>query len=161
MPKGIPAPKKPQKGTSVPQNAKKAYLVKSAHPPKATMLAASGTEAQLQAGICELLDLLGVLYTVTDAARSWGRDGSVRPSKVAKGWPDLTGCLPGGLLFAIECKGPKGRLKPEQVTTIKALEAEGARVLVAFSLEQVTGWLHNILPRQSRQAKKLNRLKLN
>jgi len=156
-PKAAPSPQNATTGLAV---QKPATSGKPAHPPKATMLAASGTEAQLQAGVCELLDLLGVLYTVTDAARSWGRDGRPRPSKVAKGWPDLTGCLPGGLMFAIECKGPKGRLKPEQQATIKALVDSGAAVYVAFSLKSVAGWLRNILPAGSRPARKLARLKL-
>ena len=145
MAKGTRQAPKPEKAPRSPQNAK---------------LSTSGTEAHLQSGICQLLDILDLPYTVTDAARVWGRDGRPRPSKVATGWPDLTGCLPGGILFAIECKGPRGRLKPEQRVTLSRLEGSGAHVLVAKSLDQVLPWLREILPALSGPARKLKRLKL-
>jgi hypothetical protein len=100
------------------------------------------TEAQIQAGIVELLSWLKLPFSVTDASRVWGKDGKPRASKVATGWPDITGCLPSGQFMAIEVKGSKGRLKPAQKETLERLRASGAAVLVAHSLEDAVHFLY-------------------
>jgi len=117
------------------------------------------SEAQIQRSICDLLDLvLPGLYSVTDASRTWSKSGLVRKSKVRQGWPDLTGCLPGGRMFAVEVKKPGGRLKAGQKESIQALVRSGAAVLVAFSLDQVYRWLKEIVPAKSDAGLKLARI---
>ena len=104
------------------------------------------SEAEIQAGIIELLSWLRLPHSVTDASRAFGRDGRPRASKVAKGWPDITGVLPSGRMFAIEVKAYKGRLKAAQAETIERLRASGAAVLVAKSVDDAVDFIYTWLP---------------
>lgn len=92
---------------------------------------------ELEQTIYQYLDWMQIEYTPTDASRTFGPDGSVRKSKVKKGWPDITCCLDGGKMFCIEVKTEKDDLRDEQVKVISNLLAKGALVVVARSVEDV------------------------
>jgi hypothetical protein len=93
-------------------------------------------EADIQAGIRQLLTLCGIPHTVTDAGHD-GRPGRHRP-RVDESWPDLTGCLPpAGRMFAFECKSARGKLRPGQAERLAELRAAGALVLVPRTLREV------------------------
>jgi hypothetical protein len=53
-----------------------------------------------------------------------------------RGIPDIVGCRR-GRFFAIELKAPGGRATPSQRAEMQALEAAGARVLLASTLAEV------------------------
>jgi ribosome biogenesis protein Nip4 len=130
----MPAPAT-QKRLRTSKNAKKQH---SASRP----LAELSTERQIQNSICEILDYLKLPYSVTDASRVYGVDGRVRRSKVATGWPDITGCLMSGRFFCIEVKKAKGRLSEEQSSTLARLRTAGAAVCVAHSVEEAVEFLY-------------------
>jgi hypothetical protein len=70
------------------------------------------TEDQLMESIRDLCALLRLrAFHVYDARRCW-----------SPGYPDLTICGPGGLLFR-ECKTEHGTIRPEQTGWIHALKA--------------------------------------
>src|SRR5262245_25145002 len=109
---------------------------------------ATASERDIQAGICALLDARGILYSVTDAGgavrcpsckewvRAFKRRGTVR-----KSWPDITGVLPGGRLLAIEVKRVNGAWRPGQWETLMSLKAQGALVVIARNISDVTAAL--------------------
>ena len=109
------------------------------------------TEREIQRSICRVLDLHGIVYSVTDASRSFTPSGEIR-SKVRKGWPDLTGCFCGRFI-AIECKSAKGRLRPEQKVMLARLERAGALTLVARSGNEVHEWLSGLTSKNWKQGK--------
>lgn len=96
------------------------------------------TEAQIQATICDFLTLAGIPFTVTDAAHVTINGVTRGRAKIRRGWPDVTACLPpDGTLLAIEVKSAKGKLRLDQEAVLAQLEAAGAVVVVARSLEEV------------------------
>lgn len=95
------------------------------------------TERGLQKAVLQYLTLLGIPATATDASLHFGRDGKPRRKVTYTGWPDVTGCLPGGRLLAIELKSAQGRLRPEQARTIDVLRSAGALAFVARSIDEV------------------------
>lgn len=122
-----------------------AKSTKSLRPAKALKMP-KASHAELQGAIEELLGYLQLPFSPTDASRTYGPDGRPRASKVATGWPDITGCLPSGRLFAIEVKGPRDRIRPAQAATLERLQASGAAVLVAKSVEDAIDFLSKHLP---------------
>ena len=94
-------------------------------------------EDDIRTSIVEYLKLCGIEASITDASRAFGPDGLPRRSKVERSWPDITGCLPGGRMLAIEVKTPDGRFQPGQPERIARLRAQGALVIVALSVEDV------------------------
>lgn len=104
------------------------------------------TEAQIQRSICKVLDMHGVIYSVTDASRSFTPNGEVR-AKVRKGWPDITAILSGGKALMIECKSEKGKLRPEQKIMLDRLEKQGALTLIARSGHEVYEFLQSLSQR--------------
>jgi len=98
---------------------------------------ALGREADIQKGICELLELMQIPFSVTDASRSFGPDGKPRRGKVRKSWPDLIGCLPGGRMLAVEVKTATGGFQPGQEEMLERLGKQGALVIVARSIDDV------------------------
>jgi len=103
------------------------------------------SETPVQAAICALLDLLGLCYSVTDAARVWSRNGKVVASKVRRGWPDISLVLPNGRAAFMEVKSHTGRLRPDQAVMIQKLREASAYVAVVRSLDdaifELNGWL--------------------
>jgi hypothetical protein len=65
------------------------------------------TEAAIQKGIVDLLKHLG--YATYHTRYSIGSDS---------GFPDVIGVREDGKLIAVECKGPNGRLRPDQAEWI-------------------------------------------
>lgn len=105
---------------------------------------ASASEAQIQAGIAQLLDLLHIPFSITDASRSFNAKGQVRSSKVRKSWPDISGCLPSsGRALYIEVKTLTGKFKPGQLEMLERLRDAGACVIVARDLETVASNLRD------------------
>lgn len=123
---------------------------------KAQKLHAS--ESEVQAAICHLLDFLGLLYTVSDASRTWTRNGTVGRSKVGRGWPDITGCIE-GRLFAFEVKSATGRISNDQAAVIQRLRDAGAFVAVVRSVDDVIFELNGWLPKESKPRQIFDRLR--
>ena len=117
---------------------------------RSTHKAIKPTEAQTQAAICALLDVLGLCYSVTDAARVWSRNGKVVASKVRRGWPDISLVLPNGRAAFMEVKSHTGRLRPDQAVMIQKLREASAYVAVVKSLDdaifELNGWLEADTP---------------
>lgn len=103
---------------------------------------ATAAEAQIQEAICELLDLAGIPYSVTDASRAFGQDGKARRSKVRTGWPDISAVWRGGIALFIETKSASGKVSLAQRATHEALRDAGAIVLVPRSVEEVEEFLN-------------------
>lgn len=103
---------------------------------KAVRTLIAPSEAEIQATICQWLDLMKLPYSVTDASIVIAKDGKPR-RKVKTGWPDITSCIPGGRLWAIECKTLKGNLRDSQIAILKQLAEIGALVTIARCLEDV------------------------
>lgn len=110
----------------------------------------SGTEKDIQKGICDLLNLLKIPHSVTDAGLTKDSTGKVIGRAVTRdGWPDITACLPLcnhgdptdtralGQFFAIETKSRKGKLRPSQKICLAELEAAGARICIPRSIADV------------------------
>lgn len=105
-------------------------------------------EADIQLGIRQLLSLMGVPHSVTDASRTWGPDGGVRQGKVEPGWPDISCVIPfpsyfGRALF-IETKAAKTGFQPGQKETHETLRAAGAIVVVPRSVGDFARAILNI-----------------
>lgn len=96
------------------------------------------SESDIQRSIVAYLRARGIPFTVTDAGMTRHRGAGKR---VTRGWPDISGVLPGGRFLAIEVKREKGVLSPEQVTLHERLRKAGALVVVARQVEDVIGAL--------------------
>lgn len=94
-------------------------------------------ERDVQNAICEYLKLCGVPFSITDATAVLNLRGKRVASKARRGWPDITAVLPEGRALFIECKSTIGRVRPEQKAMHDILEAQGAIVIVARSLDDV------------------------
>jgi hypothetical protein len=93
-------------------------------------------EKEVQRSICEVLGLLGIVHTVTDASAVFGFYGE-RRQQVRKDWPDITGVLPGGRALFIECKSLTGRASEGQKAMIETLNKQGALAIIARSGAEV------------------------
>jgi hypothetical protein len=112
------------------------------------------SEADIQKGVCELLRILAIPFSLTDASRVWNPKGEVRRSKVEPGWPDLSGTLPfNGSLFGralyIETKSFNGAVSDDQRRCHEVLRKAGAIVLVPKSVEDLARMLFDIGVRHS------------
>ncbi|GEM_PF-2765095 len=95
------------------------------------------SEADIQAAICDLLALLKIPFTVSDAALVVDRRGKVYGRKVSTlGWCDVTACLPSGRLLAIEVKARRGRLRESQKAMLEQLRKCNALIIVPRSIEE-------------------------
>lgn len=103
---------------------------------KALELRANATEAEIQSAICEYLRLFKIPFSVTNADRTYSRNGKVTRSKVYAGWPDITACL-NGRFWGIEVKSKKGRLRPAQKEVLKMLEEANGIITIARSLDDL------------------------
>jgi hypothetical protein len=56
---------------------------------------------------------------------------------IPAGWPDITGCLPGGRFLGVECKSAKGKQSPEQAKFQIVIEKRGGVYVVAHSLAEL------------------------
>ena len=94
-------------------------------------------ERDIQNAICRLLDIYKIPFSVTDATAVLNLQGKRVASKARRGWPDITAVLPEGRALFIECKSTIGRVRPEQAAMHEILEAQGAMVIVARSIDDV------------------------
>lgn len=106
-------------------------------------------EKDVQKAICLYLKTKGIVYSKTDASRSFSKDGFPRKSKVTPDWPDLTAVIPMyfedngqkrtvGVAFFIEVKRLKGSAVREgQKERLTQLRATGAVAIVARCVEDV------------------------
>lgn len=90
---------------------------------------AATTEAQFQAQVVELAELLG--WTVNHTRRSVGKGGRWTTATSVVGYPDLTCWHPRQrrVLF-VELKSEAGKLTPEQEAVLASLAAAGQEVAV-------------------------------
>lgn len=105
-------------------------------------------EKDIQREIVGYLKKIGIVFSVTNADRSFRKNGMPRTSKVKKGWPDITALLPVvinnkpvAISFGIEVKTKTGRLREHQVLTKNEMERDGGIYLVARSREDVRDYL--------------------
>ena len=107
---------------------------------------ATASEADIQAGICDLLTVMRIEHSVTDASipvticecQNCGHKQKVfiRKRKVGKSWPDITGVLPGGRALLAESKAARTRFQPGQNELHERLRAAGALMLVPRSVDE-------------------------
>ncbi len=93
------------------------------------------TEAQTQRAILDWLAWHGYPAARTQAG-AVATAGGHYVTQAPEGWPDITACI-NGRFVAIECKAPRGRLRPSQIEMRARLEAAGALYIVARSIEDV------------------------
>jgi VRR-NUC domain-containing protein len=124
--------------------------------PFSTMTAAEfqrlALERDIQSGVIHLLTLLHIPHSVTDASRTWSKDGEVRRGKVDTDWPDVSGTLPPtGRALYVETKARWGKLSPGQREKIKELRRAGALCIVPDNISDVAvelaraGFRHPVL----------------
>lgn len=118
-------------------------------------------EKYIQNAITDLLDIIGIVYSVTDSSRAFGPDGRPRKSKVRAGWPDISMILPpiGSAAF-FEVKTKKGRHREAQKDMLDLLKAQGAFVGSPRSLDDAVRLLKIWLMDNSKPLKELVRMKL-
>lgn len=95
----------------------------------------AASEAEIQATILEWLRFKGIPHTITEAKRSFNEHGQL-VRRIARGWPDVTGCYQGRML-ALEVKSAIGKLRQDQAAVLHALWQAGALVVIARSLDDV------------------------
>jgi VRR-NUC domain len=103
------------------------------------------TEKEIQAKIMKYLNgELDVVCSVTNAERTWNREGFIGRSKVKKGWPDISGVVSVlvnghnlGVGLFIEVKREGGTLKAEQREHLTKLSGSGAICIVARTVDEV------------------------
>ncbi|MGC9455227.1 MAG: VRR-NUC domain-containing protein [Phycisphaerae bacterium] len=79
----------------------------------------------------------GALMAVTDAGAAH-RAGAYFGSAVPRGWPDITGVLPGGRFIGVECKAPNGRQSPAQKAMQREIRSRGGLYVLARSTDDLT-----------------------
>jgi hypothetical protein len=109
----------------------------------ATEFRARASERSIQSSIVDLLKLVGLPHSVTDASLVFDDKGKVSGRAVeTDGWPDVTCALPpSGRLLGIETKSKDGRLRPSQIACHAWLRSSGALVCVPRSVEEIAGVL--------------------
>jgi hypothetical protein len=119
------------------------------------------THAELEKAVTDLLDLLGIPYSVTDASRVWTRTGRVGKPKVKRGWPDISLVIPPhGQAAFIELKTPYDVLRSGQIEILDLLRNAGAHYSVARSVDDVIDALHDWLEPGTKPFSKLERVKI-
>ena len=64
-------------------------------------------------------------------------DGGWFSTGLPTGFPDLMCLCQGGRIVFVECKAPRGRLRPDQITFKRAVEARGFEYVVARSVDDI------------------------
>ena len=100
-------------------------------------------EAAIQKHIVFMLEAKHFCFSVTNSDRSWGLDGRPRPSKVRRGWPDITGVFR-GRFFGIEVKSAKGKVSELQEECHKKIVANHGYVCVAKCWEDCVAMFRKI-----------------
>lgn len=92
----------------------------------------SRSEANIQNEIMIALSQAGCLIWRNNVGAWKDPSGRViRYGVGGKGGSDLLGVCPDGVFLAVECKDAKGRVRPEQLTFIAAVQKAGGRAGVA------------------------------
>lgn len=104
---------------------------------------AHASEQSIRSGIVDLLRLVGLPHSVTDASLVFDDKGKVSGRAVeTDGWPDVTVALPpSGRLLGIETKSREGKLRPSQIKCHAWLRNSDAVVIVPRSVEEVAAAL--------------------
>lgn len=101
------------------------------------------TERDLQGGVIETARLLG--YRVAHFRPARTQNGWATPVAAdGKGYPDLTLCRPGRLVFA-ELKVGRNRATIDQTAWLQALEAAGAEAYLWTDLDYTAGTIDQLL----------------
>jgi hypothetical protein len=101
------------------------------------ILNAQALENSVQDAICDYLKLHKIPFSRTDATEAYNRKGQ-RIKRVGKGWPDVTACLPGGRIYAIEVKKAVGGvLSYDQALTLDSIRRMGGLIVIARSIDCV------------------------
>jgi hypothetical protein len=96
-------------------------------------------ESEIQANICEYLDLRGYLFSRTNNAPIYDTARGVHramPKYARRGWPDIC-LLKSGIFYAIEVKTETGRLSEHQKALGEEIARNGGKYIVARGLEDV------------------------
>lgn len=103
-------------------------------------------EDVLQGKVFELCTRLGlkVLHIKPSLTKRGTWHTSTSPD--GKGWPDLSICGPGGLIFR-EIKAPKGRIRPEQRTWLMDLVRAGQDAAIWRPADLTSGLIPATLQR--------------
>jgi hypothetical protein len=88
-------------------------------------------EKLVQGEIARWLMSKGVILAITDAGVLYGASCGI-----PKGWPDITGVLPGGKFIGVECKAAKGRQSPAQEELQHRILHMGGYYILAHSLDE-------------------------
>ena len=91
-------------------------------------------EGKVKQAVKEMLKTAGYWFFMPVAGR-----GTI-------GIPDIVGCTPKGKFFAIECKGPGGKLTPLQDKVLRDITQHGGYTFVAFpgNLDQLQQLIDSI-----------------
>ena len=93
-------------------------------------------EWALQKAIVIWLHAHGCLAVVTDAGAAY-RAGAFSGDSLPRGWPDVTGLLPGGRFLGVECKAGRGRQNEAQKSMQYEIEQRGGLYILARSVEDI------------------------
>jgi hypothetical protein len=93
-------------------------------------------EAKIQKQIAAYLIGKGVVLAITDAG-VLARMGAGMNCGIPAGWPDITGCMPGGRFIGVECKAATGKQDRLQVLAQMKIEGNGGLYILAHSLEEL------------------------
>jgi hypothetical protein len=88
-------------------------------------------EKKVQTSILHWMIGRGILAAITDAGVLYGATCGI-----PRGWPDLTGCMPGGRFIGVECKADKGRQSEDQKEVQRIIEKMGGLYILAHSLDE-------------------------
>lgn len=62
-----------------------------------------------------------------------------------RGWPDRSVLLPGGVILFLEFKAPRGKIRPQQRTTIARLRELGFVAEIVYSVEEAKAYVERAL----------------
>lgn len=95
-------------------------------------------ECEVQRGVIQLLELLGIPHFRSNAGGGWRLGAKGKPQLVKgapEGWPDITAWLPNdGRFLGIEVKRPGEMPTAAQLATLRRINADGG---VAFWTDNV------------------------
>ncbi|MBI5725046.1 MAG: hypothetical protein HZA50_13880 [Planctomycetes bacterium] len=93
-------------------------------------------ELAIQKSILAHLRAMGCLVAVTDAGAAY-KAGAFLGDAIPKGWPDITGLLPGGRFIGVECKSESGRQSPAQIRMACEIKLRNGIYILARGVEDV------------------------
>jgi hypothetical protein len=95
-------------------------------------------ESDVLRQVLTLLRLRGVFSWRCNTTGVWDASRRVfRAHPGRRGVADVLGILPGGRFLAVECKGPRGRLTPEQSAFLDNVTKAGGVALVVRDVREL------------------------